>query len=141
MQFILVGFKQDIGFRVFTFESVAADKVRTEYKIRADLSLAQKHGIRIQELPLLCRALLERGGEEEKNRPTLFTEDEMRLHARHCAEVHDAAMQKKKAARRPMPPSGESPNGWQRSSHESKTAAVSPTASPTGHVAPAIRPV
>jgi len=137
MQFILVGFKQDIGFRVFTFENVAADKVRTEYTIRADLSLAQKHGIRIQELPLLCRGLLERGGEEEKNRPTLFTEDEMRLHARHCAEVHDAAMQKKKAARRPMPPSGESQNGWQRSSHESKTAAVSPT----GHVAPAIRPV
>ncbi len=137
MQFILIGFKQDTGSRVFTFESIAADKVRTEYVIRADLALAQKHGIRIQDLPLLCRGLLERGGEDEKNRPTVFTEDEMRLHAVHCAEVHDAAMQKKKAARRPMPPSGESPNGWQRSSHETKAAA----AAPAGHVLPTHRPV
>lgn len=121
MQFILVGFKQDTGSRVFTFELTGADKVRTEFMIRADLALAQKHGIRLQDLPLLCRGLLERGGEEEKNRPTVFTEDEMRVHARHCAEVREAAVQKK-AARRPMPPSGDGTHSWQRTSHESKTA-------------------
>src|SRR5580698_6883729 len=130
MQFILVGFKQDTGSRVFTFEHVATDKVRTEFVIRADLALAQKHGIRLQDLPLLCRGLFERGGEEEKNRPTVFSEDEMRVHARHCADLHDAAMQKKKAARRPLPtPNGEgagtgSGHHWQRSSNEGKTAAA-----------------
>jgi hypothetical protein len=115
---------------VFTFEHVAADKARTEYVIRADLALAQKHGIRLQDLPLLCRGLLERGGEEEKNRPTIFSEDEMRLHARHCADLHDAAMQKKKAARRPLPtPNGEGAgHNWQRSSHEGKTTASPATA-------------
>ncbi len=122
MQFILAGFKQDAGSRVFTFEHVGTDKVRTEFMIRADLALAQKHGIRLQDLPLLCRGLLERGGEEEKNRPTVFTEEEMRVHARHCAEIHDAAMQKK-AARRPIPPSNtDAAHSWQRTSHESKTA-------------------
>jgi hypothetical protein len=127
MQFILVGFKQDTGSRVFTFEHVATDKVRTEFMIRADLALAQKHGIRLQDLPLLCRGLLERGGEEEQNRPSVFSEDEMRLHARHCAEVHDAAMLKKKAARRPLPPHGENASGnWQRSSHDGKAAAATP---------------
>jgi len=122
VQFILIGFKQDTGYRVFTFEGIAADKARTEFTIRADLALTQKHGIRIQDLPLLCRGLLERGGEDEKNRPTTFTEDEMRLHARHAAEAHDAAMLKKKAARRPMPShGGEAGNGWQRSSQDNKT--------------------
>ena len=117
MQFILIGFKQEIGFRVFTFEGVAADKVRTEYTIRADLTLTQKHGIRIQDLPLLCRGLLERDGGAEKDHPMTFTEDDMRLHARAAAEAHDLAMQKKKAARKPVPSNGgeAAAHGWPRS--------------------------
>ena len=66
MQFNLIGFSQDAGFRVFAFEGTAAGRVRTEYTVRADLALIRKYGIRVQELPLLCRRFLERAGEGEQ---------------------------------------------------------------------------
>ena len=39
MQFNLIGFSQDTGFRVFAFEGAAAGRIRTEYTVRADLDL------------------------------------------------------------------------------------------------------
>ena len=59
MQYILTGFTHDMGFRVFAFEGIGEDRVRTEYKVRADLALIHRYGIRVQELPLLCRGILE----------------------------------------------------------------------------------
>lgn len=79
MQFSLIGFSQDTGFRVFAFQGTAADRTRTEYTVRADLALTRKYGIRVQELPLLCRGLLERAGEGEQKCTATFTEEEMRL--------------------------------------------------------------
>lgn len=57
MQYILSGFTQDMGFRVFRFEGVAVDRPRTRtvFTVRADLALIRRYGIQIQELPLLCR--------------------------------------------------------------------------------------
>jgi hypothetical protein len=101
MQFNLIGFSQDTGFRVFAFEGAAAGRVRTEYTVRADLGLTRKYGIRVQELPLLCRGLLERAGEGEQKCTTTFTEEEMRLHAQNCAAARDAALQKRKSPRTP----------------------------------------
>ncbi|HEY1947155.1 MAG TPA: hypothetical protein VGG97_09135 [Bryobacteraceae bacterium] len=121
MQFILTGFTQDTGFRVFAFEGVAADRTRTAYTIRADLALTRKHGIRIQELPLLCRGLLERSPEGEQKCPMIFTEEEMGLYERTCADARHAAILKKKVARRFTPATGETGNGW-RGSRDSKTA-------------------
>jgi hypothetical protein len=111
MQFVLVGFTQDAGFRVFAFEGIAEDRTRTKYTVRADLALIRGYEIRVQELPLLCRALLERvtqvttqittevTGQESAVRQTehtwIYTEEEMRLHASGCAEVRDAAQRKK----------------------------------------------
>lgn len=103
MQFILTGFTQDTGFRVFAFESTATDRKRTEYTVRADLALTRRYGIQIQELPLLCRALLERRGEDDQPCAMTFTEDEMRMHANTCAEARHAALLKRKAPRRPAP--------------------------------------
>ena len=60
MQFTLTGFSQVKEFRVFTFEGVAADRSRSAFTVRTDLALARQYAIRIQELPLLCRAVLER---------------------------------------------------------------------------------
>jgi len=51
VQFSLIGFRQDTGFRVFTFEGTAADHTRTAYTVRADLALTRKHGIRVQDSP------------------------------------------------------------------------------------------
>jgi len=114
MQFVLVGFTQDAGFRVFAFEGIGEDRTRTKFTVRADLALIRGYEIRVQELPLLCRALLERvtqigsevtGQEGTAPEPArlentwTYTEEEMRLHASGCAEVRDAA-QRKKSMRR-----------------------------------------
>src|SRR5580658_91337 len=89
MQFILTGFTQDREFRVFAFEGIAADRVRTPFTVKADLALSRTYGIRLQELPLMCRGILEQReeGPEEgaavENALT-FTEEAMRLHASNC---------------------------------------------------------
>ena len=99
MQFILTGFTQDTGFRVFAFERIGADRTRTAFTVRTDLDLIRKYGIRVQELPLLCRALLERRDEAELERTWIFTEDEMRAYASNCAAERDEA-KKQKAMRK-----------------------------------------
>ena len=38
MQFILTGFTQDLAFRVFAFERMGLDRVRTKFVVRADLA-------------------------------------------------------------------------------------------------------
>ena len=101
MQFILTGFTQEREFRVFAFEGIAADRVRTAFTVRADLALSRTYGIRLQELPLMCRAILEHREEGEEQNALTFTEDAMRLHASNCVAARALAAQKKKAPRRP----------------------------------------
>jgi hypothetical protein len=102
MQFILTGFTQDMAFRVFAFERMGLDRIRTKYAVRADLALIRRYGIQVQELPLLCRNLLVRNdGAEEREHTLTFTEDDMSLHAKGCAAAKDAAAQKRKPPRRP----------------------------------------
>ncbi|MEP6961669.1 MAG: hypothetical protein ABI995_06315, partial [Acidobacteriota bacterium] len=97
MQFILTGFTQDIGFRVFAFEGIGADRSRTAFTVRTDLALIRRYGIRVQELPLLCRSLLEHRDEAEPGRAITFTEEGMRVHADTCAA--ESAARKRKAPR------------------------------------------
>jgi hypothetical protein len=81
MQYVFNGFTQDTGLRVFAFEGIAADRARTAYSVTVDLSLSRKYGIRVQELPLLCRAVLERDGKDGDRRAFTFSEDDMSLRA------------------------------------------------------------
>jgi hypothetical protein len=97
MQFILVGFNQETDFRTFAFQGIAADRTRTEFTVRADLALSRKYGIRVQELPLLCRRLLERDDRGEEKHTLTFTEEDMRLHA-NIETARVAANPKKKWA-------------------------------------------
>jgi hypothetical protein len=99
MLFTLTGFTQELGFRVFAFEAVAADRSRSDVTVRIDLALSRSYGIRLQELPLLCRALLERGGETVTSSVLTFSESEMSALAQQRA-VRDAANHKKTAAGR-----------------------------------------
>jgi hypothetical protein len=100
MQYLLTGFTQNTGVRVFVFEGVAADWVRTAYSVSADLPLARKHGIQMQELPLLCRGVLEQRGEDDDRRAFTFTEGDMTLHAGLVRAALE--LSKKKAPRRPF---------------------------------------
>jgi len=98
LQYLVTGFTQNTGIRVFAFEGIAAGYVRTPYSVQADLSLARKHGIRMQELPLLCRAVLERHIDDDDQRAFTFTEGDMDVHR---DAVHaDAEVRKKKPSRK-----------------------------------------
>ena len=84
MRFILKGFTQETGVRVFAFERVAEDQTRTEYTVSADLALIRRYDIRIQDLPLLCRLFLERHEAVYDTHSFIFTEGEMNSHATKC---------------------------------------------------------
>jgi hypothetical protein len=104
MQYTLMGFKHHLGFRVFAFEGVGTDRVRTEYSVSADLSLIRKYGIRMQELPLLCRGILDQLDGSDARRTFTYTEADMCLRASCAAE--EAAL-KKKPPRKPLAASHE----------------------------------
>ena len=105
-RFILTGFSQAVGIRTFTFESIAADRTRTIFTVKADLALTRTYDIRLQELPLLCREVLDRRREGEENCTFTYTEEDMRRHADDCAAARAAAAQKR-GSRRPSPPTSE----------------------------------
>jgi hypothetical protein len=73
--------------------------------VRADVTLARKHEIRLQELPLLCRQLLESIREGGLVGAVTLTEDHMiaiKAAARSAAEKKPH-----KAPRRPSPAVGQ----------------------------------
>jgi hypothetical protein len=102
MQFILTGFTQVTGFRVFEFDHVGAGQPRVQFTVRADLGLIRRYGIQVQDLPLLCRAVLEGREAAEEARAFTFTEERMSVHAKDCAAAKELAAQRRKPARKPI---------------------------------------
>jgi len=100
VRFTLTGFNQKAGVRLYAFEGIA-DGIRTSFTVGVDLALIPRFGIHIQELPLLCRELLERQAEGREERTLTFTEEEMRVHAHNRELAREAADRKRKAVRRP----------------------------------------
>lgn len=100
MQFILTGFTQDLAFRVFAFERLGSDRVRTKMTVKADLAMTRRYGIQMQELPLLCRNLLERSDSGAETHTLIFSEDDMCMHAKGRASAKEAALQRRKTPRR-----------------------------------------
>jgi len=99
MQYILTGFSHVCGFRVFAFQGIAADYTRTEFTVKTDLTLIPRYKIRIQELPLLCRGLLERDARNVAQAFT-FSEEEMRLCASERARAREMAPPKRRFSRK-----------------------------------------
>jgi len=111
LQFMLTGFKQDIGFRVFNFETSPVGAPKVQFSVRADLALARRYGIQMQALPLLCWELLERnensggensGGENSMEHSFTYSEEEMCRYARTCKEERAAIALKKQSARKTL---------------------------------------
>jgi hypothetical protein len=107
MEFVLAGFRQDNNIRRYLFQGVGVDRKGTEFTVGADLVLVRKYRIPLQELPLLCRHVLEGYGSGQ-TRALMFSETDMIGYAtRRTAEL-DAAEQKRRAHRSPPP----SIRGW-----------------------------
>lgn len=96
LQFILKGFSHELGYRVFSFDGIASDRTRAAFTVRADLALARKYSIPLQELPLLCRDLLVRRDAAAQKRAYTYGDGDMREHAGVVAAREEAAK-----ARRP----------------------------------------
>jgi len=97
-QFILTGFSQAAGVRTYAFEGVLDGK-RAPYTVEVELARIGGYGIRIQDLPLLCRDLLQQLPEAEELSAFVFTEQLMRTHAEKVATAREEAEQKKKQPR------------------------------------------
>jgi len=102
MQFVLTGFTPDARFRVFAFQGIADDRKRTAFTVTADLSLIRIYGILVQELPLLCRELLEHSSNAGlDDRALTLTEADMRIRRDHRAADRAEADRKKSLRKTP----------------------------------------
>jgi hypothetical protein len=71
--------------------------------VKADLALIRRYGIQIQELPLLCRSLLDRCEEGHETQALVFSEDDMRACANERALAREGALaRKRKPPHRPV---------------------------------------
>jgi hypothetical protein len=108
-QFILRGFSQTRGIRIYTFEGTGNER-RADYTVEVDLALIPRYGIRIQDLPLLCRELLQQRVKPDEISSVTFTEQHMRSLAERRATEREEAEQRKKPPRRP--PSANTGAAW-----------------------------
>ena len=77
MNYTLATFKERSGIRQFLFNCVAGDRSTTTIIVCADVALARKHDIRLQELPLICLRLLESIEDGNLTPAITLTEDHM----------------------------------------------------------------
>lgn len=101
--FMLTGFHQLQGIRYYVYHGHHDDGSLSEFTVDADVRLLRKHGIALQELPLLCRRLLEKQNPETSPKAVTFTEELMKEQADQRAALKQAAQQKKKSYRRFRP--------------------------------------
>ena len=91
MEYVLNSFHHESNIRKFVFDGIDADYKRTPFTVCVDLGLIRKYEISLQELPLLCRHLLEGQAAEAQIRVLTFTEADMQGHAdRRAAALHAA---------------------------------------------------
>ena len=95
-QFFLTGFTQAAGIRIYAFQG-RADASRMDCTVEVDLALIPGYGIRIQDLPLLCRELLQQKPDELS--AVVFTEQRMRSHAERLVAARQEAEHRKKQPR------------------------------------------
>jgi hypothetical protein len=108
-QFFLTGFTQAAGIRIYAFQG-RVDASRIDYTVEVDLALIPGYGIRIQDLPLLCRELLQQQAQPDEISAVVFTEQRMRSHAEKLAAARQEAEHKKKQSRHLA--SADAETGW-----------------------------
>jgi hypothetical protein len=114
VQFTLAGFSQVGDIRHFTFERVTADRTHIQYTVDADLGELRTFRIALQELPLMCRRLLEALPEDTGPRRLNLTKEDMRQHAEAANAVLERAAQRKRTSFSGRKPGQPSPFGQMR---------------------------
>ena len=106
MVFALMGFKNELSVRRFTFELVGSGPPRTTMVIVADMALVRKYEIPLQELPLLCVRLLQ-SWTADADSTAVFSEKEMIEYANRRKEAKDLAERKRHMFRAANPAGGD----------------------------------
>jgi len=109
--FVLQGFDQQAGVRQYAFE-LTARGLREAFTVCVDLALLRVYRISIQELPLLCRELLERQPEDAQSHDFTLTEGDMRAHRDQCTAVREEAERRRKGGRKPA--AAAAGGGWRQ---------------------------
>ena len=113
VHYLLKGFSQVMESRVFEFESMTPKAGRAKYTVTIDLALARKYGIRLQELPLLCKEVLDQCSETAETPNLTYTEAHMCKYAQVVALREEAAKHKKSArAQATAAPAGAEERPW-----------------------------
>ena len=99
MEFVLTGFRQFETVRQYYFDAVGEDRVRKQVAVDADLDLVRRYGIPVQDLPLLCRRLLDARAKAES---IIFTERDFVQYAKERAAAADASQERRRARRPPV---------------------------------------
>lgn len=102
MDYVLTGCRNAASIRVFTFDRVASDRTRTSFTVSIDTGLIRKYAITLQELPLLCRQLLEKREPAAGVQSMTFTEAEMATLSDERAEAL-RVIRERKFTRKPAP--------------------------------------
>jgi hypothetical protein len=107
MEFVFSGFRDVRTIREFSFERVADDRSRSKVTVDADMSLARKYKILMQDLPLLCRRLLDSLEDNGFSERVTFSEQHMTALVNAAREAAE-----RKPARRHRPPSAATGQAW-----------------------------
>lgn len=102
MEYQFTGFTHNGELREFAFDCVADDRSKTRFKVIADLAMSRKYHIAVQELPLLCRRLLEQAPEGAASNTLVFSESDMQNIVTLRAATQRQIVHKK-IQRRPKP--------------------------------------
>jgi hypothetical protein len=103
MALVLSGFRQFENVRRYFYDTDGPAQTRQQFSVDADLDMVRRYKIPLQELPLLCRRLLEG---RDKLETIIFTEKEMVKYADAREAATAAQLLKRrahhlKAGRRP----------------------------------------
>ena len=98
-QFTLNGFRQVTGFRVFSFDRRVKDGPHETFTVETDLELIHRYRIPLQELPSLCKEVLEQHHHGGEQRVFSLDQDAMRRYA-DCEAARAEIAKNRKTPRR-----------------------------------------
>lgn len=99
--FTLIGFSQEGSIRHFAFQGRNDDQDHRDFTVDADTNLIRRYGISLQELPLLCRRVLEETLPLTPGCALIFGEERMQRHAYQREASERIAQDKKRPPRKP----------------------------------------
>jgi hypothetical protein len=95
MEYLLENYRQTSGVRVFVFDGISPDRTHARFTVSVDTALLAAHSIALQELPLLCRQLLEERATSGGSHTLTFAAADMEHLAAARAEARHAIRQRK----------------------------------------------